>query len=224
MPVEAAELEALLTLSVVPGIGPVRLRHILRLYGSAVAAVRAGERAVGGEAFRVLSSRNVRARVARAVDTIADLEIRVLTDTDEDYPKRLHHLKAPPVPLFVRGYVELVDTPVVAVVGARRHTRYGADAARSLAVDLAQAGVTILSGLARGIDTIAHQAAAPDRTIAVLGCGLDISYPRRNERLQEQIATEGLVLSEFVPGERPHGWDTCLLAASRVAAARSKRP
>jgi DNA processing protein len=107
--------------------------------------------------------------------------------------------------LFVRGELTPPDERAVAIVGTRRTTQYGRQAAEQVASELAQAGVTVVSGLARGIDTVAHRAAvaAGGRTIAVLGSGVDIIYPSENRNLAEQIIESGAVVSEFVPGTKP---------------------
>ncbi|MGB9606781.1 MAG: DNA-processing protein DprA, partial [Bryobacteraceae bacterium] len=120
-----------------------------------------------------------------------------VTLADERYPPRLREIYDPPVVLFARGRVELLGSLMLAVVGTRRATAYGLAATERLAGDLARAGLVIVSGMARGIDTAAHKAAlaAGAPTVAVLGCGLDIVYPSENRRLAEQIAEQGLLLS-----------------------------
>jgi DNA processing protein len=123
---------------------------------------------------------------------------------DVAYPEsldRLEHLR-PPV-LFCRGNVALLKSRIVAIIGTRHSTEYGNEVAEMLAHDLARKGLTVISGLALGIDTFAHRGAlaAEGNTIAVLGCGIDVYYPHRNMKLQDQIATDGLLISEFAPGE-----------------------
>ena len=119
--------------------------------------------------------------------------------TDPRYPALLREIFDPPVLLFARGQLELLATIAVGVVGTRRPTPYGLAAAERLAADLARAGLTIVSGMARGIDTAAHKAtlAAQGHTIAVLGCGVDVVYPSENRSLSTEIASKGLILSEF---------------------------
>lgn len=130
-------------------------------------------------------------------------EVDVITADSEYYPQTLHRLgRLKPPTLYFRGNIELLNRPAVSIIGARDSTEYGDSVAEMLAADLARRGVVIISGLARGIDSIAHEAAlaAGGTTIAVLGCGIDVYYPPSNARLQERIAEEGLLISEFDPG------------------------
>ena len=126
---------------------------------------------------------------------------------DHAYPARLRDLKSPPRRLWVRGTLVIAEPPAVAIVGTRRATPYGERVARAIATACVRAGVCVVSGLARGIDGVAHQAAlaAGGRTVAVLGTGIDQYYPRQHRALQDQIARDGLVMSEFGPGETGHG-------------------
>lgn len=122
---------------------------------------------------------------------------------DNRYPEALKVLgDLKPPRLYCRGNLELLNTRSLALIGARDSTEYGDSVAEMLATDLARAGVTLISGLARGIDSIAHRCALEhgSGTIAVLGCGIDVIYPHSNARLQERIANEGLLISEFEPG------------------------
>lgn len=125
-----------------------------------------------------------------------------VTLSDDRYPWRLREIYDPPVVLFARGRLELLGSVMLAVVGTRRATPYGLAATERLAGDLARAGLVIVSGMARGIDTAAHKAAlaAGAPTVAVLGCGVDVIYPVENRRLADQIAERGLLLSEFPMG------------------------
>lgn len=126
--------------------------------------------------------------------------------TDPRYPDRLRQIYDPPLVLFARGRVELLDRLTVAVVGTRRPTTYGVAAAERLSADLAQAGLTIASGMARGIDTAAHKAAlaVDGDTVAVLGCGVDVVYPSENRKLAADLAERGLLVSEFAMGAPPY--------------------
>lgn len=143
-------------------------------------------------------------RIELGLAEILRTHTTLVTVADAEYPSRLAPLahERPPI-LFCRGNIDLFETPTIAIVGTRRSTEYGNSAADMLAHDLARAGATIISGLALGIDAHAHQGAlsADGNTIAVLGCGIDVLYPRRNARLQHRIAEAGLVISEFAPGE-----------------------
>lgn len=132
------------------------------------------------------------------------LDVNLVYDCDANYPGRLKYLGefAPPR-LFCRGNLDLLNpNRSIAIIGARDSTEYGDSVAQLFATDLARRGITIVSGLARGIDGIAHESALEARgtTVAVLGCGIDVDYPPRNARLQARIAQEGLLISEFTPG------------------------
>jgi DNA processing protein len=130
---------------------------------------------------------------------------RIITLSDEDYPGALQDLPLPPPVLYCRG--TLAAEPAVAIVGSRRATSYGLEAARFFASHLTRSGAVIVSGLAMGVDAAAHQACVDEeggRTIAVLGCGIDVCYPRHHRRLVDRISATGAVVSEFPFGTRPH--------------------
>lgn len=131
--------------------------------------------------------------------------IHVITPADDVYPPALRVIADPPRALYVRGALRPADAVAVAIVGARRPSAYGTAVARWLARDLARSGVTIISGLARGIDAAAHQGAldAGGRTIAVLGCGPDVVYPREHHQLMHDVIAGGAVISEYPPGAPP---------------------
>ena len=138
-------------------------------------------------------------------ERIESLRASVITLEDERYPALLREICDPPLALHFRGDPELLELPAVAIVGSRRASPYGWNVASQLARDLVSAGVAIVSGLARGIDAAAHRAAldAGGKTIAILGTGIDITYPRSNARLFHAIEKTGLILTEFAPGTPP---------------------
>jgi len=147
------------------------------------------------------------ALAAREIEAAERLGAWLLVLGDPDYPADLHHLALPPPVLCVRG--ELPLGPAVAIVGSRRTDAYGQEVAELFARTLAAAGVTIVSGFARGIDAAAHRgalAAEGGRTVAVLGCGLGVDYPAGHERLGREIAAQGALLSEFPCGLPPRSW------------------
>jgi len=137
-------------------------------------------------------------RIASATPTILRLE-------DDRYPERLRAIPDPPPVLYCDGLPEPEDRVAIAIVGARQATSYGVRVTEALARDLSRLGFTIVSGMARGIDAAAHKGAlaAGGRTIAVLGCGLDVVYPPEHGRLRAEIARSGSVMTEFPPGTRP---------------------
>ncbi len=135
-------------------------------------------------------------------------EPRILALAGPGYPAALRNLLQPPPVLYARGRIDLLEGPGIAVVGTRAHSTYGRDATVSLVVGLIRAGYTIISGLARGIDGIAHQTALDvgGDTIGVLGTGVDVPYPPEHRELFHIIAERGCLVSEFPPGTTPRRW------------------
>lgn len=194
----------------VNGIGPARLDRLIERSGSIAAAwhASAGELAALGldaklitallETRRLLDLDAELARAQRGGITLIDRE-------NPAYPAALRHIPLPPPLLYVRGALTDVDAWSVAIVGTRQPTTYGREATRRITAELTAAGITIVSGLALGIDTVAHTAAldAGGRTLAVLPCGADMVYPERSIALAERIAAHGALISEFPLGTRP---------------------
>ena len=202
----------MLGLSRVPGIGPARMRLLLDHFGDAHATWQATYADLV-EAGLDRKSADALIETRRTLDLDAEIArldragVRTLTWADDDYPERLREVDDSPPVLYVLGEIVPADSWAVGIVGTRRPTPYGREAASRLSSGLAQAGITIISGLAVGIDTVAHHMAlqAGGRTIAVLGSGLDVIYPPENRRLVEQIVADGkgAVVSEFPLGTRP---------------------
>jgi DNA processing protein len=145
------------------------------------------------------------ARARAATAAAASRRLTVLTPVEGRYPPQLGQIPDPPLALWVDGFADACTTPCVAIVGSRHATAGGLTIARTLARELAAAGLTVVSGLARGIDGAAHRGALEEggRTVAVLGSGVDVVYPREHAALAEEIRTSGAVISEFPPGTRP---------------------
>ena len=190
-----------------PRVGTRTLWRILERFGSGVAALEAPSShmiaVAGPRAAAALRAPELNERVERALQRCTASEMRVLTWRDREYPGRLRHLTDPPALLFCRGDLELLSRPAVTVVGSRRSTEYGRRVAERLAGQLAGRGVVVVSGLALGIDGAAHRGALEfgGDTIAVLGSGVDLIQPSSHRALGHRIAREGLLLSEFLPGE-----------------------
>ena len=142
---------------------------------------------------------------ARDLEASAKTCCQVVAYSSDDYPARLKQIPDPPLVLYVRGDVKVLSRYALAIVGTRRPTAYGSQVAQRLARDLAQRQLVIVSGLARGIDSPAHRGAleAAGKTVAVLGSGIDVIYPRENKRLAEQVVECGALISEFPPGTSP---------------------
>lgn len=132
-------------------------------------------------------------------------KIKIITFYDEEYPKLLKEIDLPPIVLYCKGDVSLLNSKCFSIVGTRRISRYGADTTKSFANALSRAGLTIVSGLADGVDTVAHTQTLESggKTIAVLGCGLNEIYPQANTNLAHNIMEKGLVVSEYKPNEKP---------------------
>src|SRR5258706_15440969 len=207
---EDREVVATLALSLVPGIGPQRLRLIVATFGSAEAALAAPQvklRTLEGVG-RAAASAITAARPedgARVLAQLASLGAGVLVSGQPEFPTQLHDIPDPPPVLYCWGDTSLLTRPAVAFVGSRDHTAYGAEATRILATAVAQRAV-VVSGMARGIDAIAHTAAldAGGRSIGVLGNGFGVIYPAANRALYDRMVQCGLLVTEHPPGERPH--------------------
>ncbi len=194
----------------VPTVGRVRIGLLEERFGSLEAAWEAttGELATAGLTSSVVQAID---QVRRVIDPRQELEsawsagVTVLTWHSNEYPRLLREIDDPPPILYVKGLLEPDDEERVTVVGTRGPTAYGKEAASHLAGDLAKSGITVVSGLARGIDGAAHRAAldAGGRTIAVMGSGLDIIYPPEHSRLVDRIVESGAIVSEHPLGSKP---------------------
>ena len=196
--------------SLVPGIGRIRL-SLLEAYfgdlGKAWHAPAAELKAAGLDAKSVEAIVTQRAGVSLddELENLKRYNVTLLTGDDADYPRQLKETYDYPPLLHVRGNLVPEDECAVAVVGTRRASVYGRQAAEEIVSDLARSGITVVSGLAKGIDSIAHRAAlqAGGRTIAVAGCGLDVVYPSEHVDLARQIMAQGALVSEFPLGTGP---------------------
>ncbi|EQB14480.1 DNA processing protein DprA [Sphingobium quisquiliarum P25] len=184
-----------------PRIGPVTFRQLMARFGKAGDALRAVPElaARGGGKASVADAAVVEKEIARS----KALGARYLLMGDKDYPFLLEQMDGSPPALIVRGDVGLTARPCVAMVGARNASAAACRFARTLAQELGQQGAVVVSGLARGIDTAAHQGAVATGTIAVIACGIDIVFPPENAGLQEQLASQGLLVTEHPPGTQP---------------------
>ena len=196
-----------LALRLVPGLGARTANKLLERFRTPEAIFRAARSeleaaGVSGSLAQTLSSGCSFEDAATQQQKMLETATTAVPIPDPRYPARLRETFDPPVLLFARGRLELLDSLMLAVVGTRRPTPYGIAATERLAADLGRAGLTIVSGMARGIDSAAHRGAlsANANTIAVLGCGADLVYPSENRKLASQIIEQGLLLSEFPMG------------------------
>ena len=204
------EVVATLALALVPGIGSHRLRLLLGAFGSAEQVLQApharltalhGISNAAATAIRAASPRDGE----RVLAQVRELGARALLPADPDYPTQLVDIHDPPTVLYVWGDVSLLARPAVAIVGSRNHTAYGAEAVRLLASAVARRAV-VVSGMARGIDALAHAAALDvgGGSVGVLGNGFGVIYPAANGALYERMVKHGCLVTEHPPGERPH--------------------
>jgi len=198
--------EACIALNMLPTVGPVRMRKLLQAFEKPerILAAKGSElrkvEGIGREVADQISNWESIVDLAAELNRVREFGATVITQDSPSYPKPLREIHAPPIVLYVWGELQERDHHAIGIIGARRTTHYGTEAAKKLAYQLAYAGLTVISGLARGIDTSAHQGAlaAKGRTIAVIGSGLSKLYPPENLGLAEKIRDgNGAIVSEF---------------------------
>ena len=208
-------------------MGSQRCRRLINFFGSAKAAwaaepgeiEKSGVPPVALESFFAFRQKNPDAP-EKLMEFCDAKEVSLCSIVDEDYPPILKEIQNPPVVFYYRGILKTLAERI-AIVGSRNNTSYGQRAAFSLGKDLAAAGLTVVSGAARGIDTNAHRGALQTgRTVAVLGCGIKFVFPRENKKLLEEISESGLVMTEFEPGLAPNA--TTFPARNRIIAGLSR--
>ncbi|MGA8539097.1 MAG: DNA-processing protein DprA [Terriglobales bacterium] len=200
-----------LALSLTPGLGPTRIRKLTEHFGTAERVFHASLTELEATGMQVVSAQSIATGKSlelaqQECAKVVEAGARIISLSDPEYPARLKEIYDPPVILFVKGSVEVLAQPGIAMVGTRHPTPYGSGMAERLSADLAARGLVIISGLARGIDTASHRGAVAvkGRTVAVLGTGIDVMYPKENTRLTEQIiALGGALISEFPVGTFP---------------------
>ena len=207
------DIYSLLSLVSVPGLGPHRIRSLVGHFGSSQAVLDAEIKELSHvENIDEKIAHNIKSKVDHAfanhqLSLIEKHKIKLITYWDKEYPDILKKIYDPPVLLYVKGSLWEDDENGIGVVGTRTASQYGRWVAERFGEDLARMGVTVVSGMARGIDTCAHRGAIKGggKTVAVMGCGIDIIYPPENQKLYEQIAENGAVISEFSMGTDPVG-------------------
>jgi len=200
-----------LALALTQGLGPTRIKKLIEHFGTAESVFHASLTELEATGMRAVSAQSL--ATGKSLELAqqecvkaAEAGAKIISLSDPEYPSRLKEIYDPPVILFVKGNVEVLAQPGIAMVGTRHPTPYGSGMAERLSTDLAARGLVIISGMARGIDTASHRGAiaAKGKTVAVLGTGIDIMYPKENTRLAEQIvALGGALISEFPVGTFP---------------------
>ena len=194
-----------------PGVGSVLFKRLTQALGSPAEVFRASSKVlrqvegVGPQVAAALKKFDWQPAVEKELRLAEKNGVKLVTWEDEEYPVNLKPIYDPPPLLYVMGSLMPQDSIAVAMVGSRNPTTYGQSAAERISMGLSRNGVTVVSGLARGVDSLAHRGAlaAGGRTIGVLGCGVDIIYPPENRDLFEQVAAQGAVISEFPMGTPP---------------------
>jgi DNA processing protein len=199
-----------LALSQISVLGARRIHRLVEAFGSAEKAFSADEdqlmeAGLPAKAAAVITEERKQIDPDVLTERLHRMGMEAMTLADPLYPGLLKEIYDPPAVLYYRGNPKILAAPAIALVGARKATQYGKTTAYRLGSELASLGITVVSGMARGIDTAAHQGALQGggNTAAVLGCGADICYPPENRSLREAIANRGILLSEFVPGTPP---------------------
>jgi DNA processing protein len=200
-----------LALSLTEGLGVTRIRKLIEHFGNPESVFRASLTELEATGMRAVSAQSIATGKSQELaqeecGKAMEARSKIISLSDPEYPSRLKEIYDPPVILFVKGSVEVLSRPGIAMVGTRHPTPYGSGMAERLSTDLAARGLVIISGLARGIDTMSHRGAvaAKGKTVAVLGTGIDIMYPKENTRLTEQIiALGGALITEFPIGTSP---------------------
>lgn len=206
--------EATIALNMLPKIGPVKVRRLLELLGNSEAILSASintltrASSVGNETAKIITQWEDHIDLTQELNEASQRNISIVTEEDSHYPAPLRNMYDPPLALYVWGTLSELDKHAISIVGSRKTSNYGRETARKLSLQLASTGITIISGMARGIDTYAHEGAIAagerGRTIAVLGSGLGQIYPPENMVLAETIANRhGAVVSEFPINQPP---------------------
>lgn len=205
------EREAFIALNTIEGMGPVKARALVQSFGNIEQVFRQdvsslqSVKGIGKVLAERLAGTDAAAAAEGELDAARRAGAKVLTPVDEGYPGSLRPLHSPPLALYIKGTYTAQDTCALGMVGSRQCTHYGKSNAHRFAYQCARAGMTVISGLARGIDEAAHRGAldAGGRTLAVLGSGMNELYPRENRMLADEIAANGAVISEYPMNRKP---------------------
>lgn len=198
-------------LASVEGLGPVKKFVLLNKFETAKRIYNATEKEilkVDGMSDKIVQNMQ-KAKDAKLLEKyekyILKNDIKIINISDDNYPAKLKNIYAPPITIFAKGDISLLNSKSIAIVGSREPSKYGIYVAEKFSKELSKEGITIVSGLARGIDTFAHVGALSSfgKTIAVLGSGIDVVYPKENAKYYREISEKGLIISEYIVGTAP---------------------
>lgn len=198
-------------LASVEGLGPVKKFALLNKFETAKRIYNATEKEilkVDGMSDKIIQNMQ-KAKDAKLLEKyekyILKNDIKIINISDDNYPAKLKNIYAPPITIFAKGDISLLNSKSIAIVGSREPSKYGIYVAEKFSKELSKEGITIVSGLARGIDTFAHVGALSSfgKTIAVLGSGIDVVYPKENAKYYREISEKGLIISEYIVGTAP---------------------
>lgn len=198
-------------LASVEGLGPVKKLALLNKFKSVKKIYNATEKEilkVDGMSDKIVQNMQ-KAKDAKLLEKyekyILKNDIKIINISDDNYPAKLKNIYAPPITIFAKGDISLLNSKSIAIVGSREPSKYGIYVAEKFSTELSKEGITIISGLAKGIDTFAHIGALSSfgKTIAVLGSGIDVVYPKENAKYYREISEKGLIISEYIVGTAP---------------------
>lgn len=200
-----------IALNIVPGLGKTLFYRLLKFFGTVEVIFKAKEKdlrqvdGIGENLARAILGFNLSRESEKEKNFIRNNNVKVLTSVEEEYPENLKNIFDPPPVIYIQGDIIGRDLASIAVVGTRSPSHYGKLVAEKISGALAEKGITVVSGMARGVDSVAHKGAMDSggRTIAVFGCGLSIIYPPENVRLRNRIIEQGAVVSEFPMSRKP---------------------
>jgi DNA processing protein len=209
-PIQEDALLFWLALRTIPGLGTRTVHNVVKHFGSPQAAYMASLTELESCGLSAPAAQQIFAQAGLAeaeqeIEAAAKAGATLVHFADARYPHRLREIADPPLVLSIKGDLSVLEAPGIAVVGTRRPSAYGSSVAHRLAADLAQRGIAVISGMARGVDSAAHRGAleAHGKTVAVFGSGIDVLYPAENKRLAQRIMDSGALVSEFPPGTSP---------------------
>lgn len=198
-------------LSCIEGVGPIRKQLLLNKFKTPKKIYNASDKEIlkvekmDEELLENMKKAKDEELLKKYEEYILKNDIKMINILDKNYPSKLKSIYAPPITLFAKGDISLLDLKSIAIVGSREPSKYGVCVAKKFSSELSKNGITVISGLARGVDTFAHLGAlsTEGKTIAVLGSGIDVVYPKENAKYYKEISEKGLIISEYIVGTSP---------------------